>query len=137
MKIEPPFDKELLDWYEHSKFKLRQRATELEPLLDEGFKKLKKGEGDSFHILVEQYQHNNLLWIAHVYEEMHSVMMMVNILSIALSGLPDKKALAKYKAQQKKIVKNIVQNRLLGEEDKNMIFWVKRALEDSKKEKVI
>jgi hypothetical protein len=137
MKIEPPFDKELLDWYEHSIFKLRQRAHELKPTLDENYTKLAKNEGDSFHALVYQYQHNNLLWIAHVYEEMHSVMLMVNILSIALSGKPDKKTLAKFNTQQKKIVKNILNNRLLGEEEKDMLLWLKKAVDDSKKEKVL
>jgi hypothetical protein len=137
MKLEPPFDKELLDWYSHSKFRLRRNANDLKPALEEEYKKLEKGEGDSFHTLVYQLQHNNYLYIAHLYEEMHTLMLMVNVLSIALSGLPDKKALAKFSAEQKKIVQNIVKNRLLGEEDKDILFWLKRAVDDSRKENVL
>lgn len=55
-----------------------------------------------------------------------------------------RKELAKYQKQmkhfkqkQEKIVNNILQHRPLDAEDKELILWLKRALDDSKREPVI
>jgi CRISPR/Cas system-associated endoribonuclease Cas2 len=100
MKLVPPFDKALLDWYQESTFRLRSNAHDIEPLLEEEYEKLKQPDNkiSGLRAMVYQSQHNHSLYMAHLCEEMRLVMMMVNVLSIAYSDLPDKKEYKKGKA---------------------------------------
>ena len=75
--------------------------------------------------------------MAHLYEEMHLVLLMANILSVVVSQLPDKKVLEKFKTQQRELIENVQKNRSMDEYGKKFDTWLERALKDQQKEDVI